>query len=155
MQWQKTEADDDELAGDESCEPSSRCVHKTIRVQADTEHVDAKPGEAGHDISEDGQIDQAALAHDSAPARVENQSIPQNNQQGAVFFRVPAPKAAPGLIGPDTPKDSSNKAEKGGKTDNCIDHLGQGFAKRSLANRFGEQRCPQAKDNEGNSEQAC
>ena len=37
-----------------------------------------------------------------APARVKDDCAPKDNEKSAIFLRIPAPKSAPGLIGPNT-----------------------------------------------------
>src|SRR5256885_143650 len=136
MQGQKPEADDDELAGDEEHEPFESGVHEAVGMEADAKHVHAKPGETRDDVAEDGKIHNAALANDSAPARVKNDGVPEDDEKRAVFFRVPTPKAAPGLIGPDAAQDGAGKAEERGETNDAIDHFGKGFPDFDLATAF-------------------
>ncbi len=38
--------------------------------------------------------------HEATPAGVEDERVPEHDHEGAVFFRVPAPEAAPGIVGP-------------------------------------------------------
>jgi len=70
MERNQTKADDDELRRDEENQPLERCVHESIGVQADAEHVYTEPGEAGDDIAENGEIHDAAVANDATPTRV-------------------------------------------------------------------------------------
>ena len=49
-----------------------------------------------------------------------------DDHEGAVFFGIPAPEAAPALVGPDAAEDGADKAEEGGKTGDAIDHSGEG-----------------------------
>ena len=51
-----------ELAEHESDQPRKRFLHEAVGMQADAEHVDAEPGEAGDDVAEDRHDHEAALA---------------------------------------------------------------------------------------------
>src|SRR5262245_28283225 len=101
MEGQKTEADDGGLAGHKDHQPCEGGIHEAVGMEHDAEHVDAEPGEARDDIAEDRQVHDSAVASDAAPTDMQNNGIPNHNQQGAVFFRVPAPESAPGLVGPN------------------------------------------------------
>src|ERR1017187_8573123 len=85
-QWQATKKDNHDLAGIEKHQPFESRVHEAIAVQADAEHVDAEPGERGHDVAEDGEIHQPAVAHQAAPAGVQNHRVPNYDQQRAILF---------------------------------------------------------------------
>src|ERR1043166_4984962 len=54
---------------------------------------------------------QAALPDESAPACMQNDRAPKNDQHRAVFFRVPAPETAPRLVGPDSAEHSADKTK--------------------------------------------
>ena len=129
MEWQQADGDDYNLTGNECHEPFEGGVHEAIGVQADTQHVDAKPGETGDDIAKYREIDEAAVADETAPAGVQDQGVPQDDQQRAVFFRVPAPESAPGLVGPDAAQDGADEAKQRGKANDAIHHFGQSLAK--------------------------
>src|SRR5206468_3879052 len=94
---QEPEADDDQLREDEEAERLGFAAGEAVRMQADAEHVDAEPGPRGHDVPEDDHVHEAALAHEAAPASVEHDRIPEDDDERAVFLRVPAPEAAPRL----------------------------------------------------------
>src|SRR6267142_4921391 len=102
-------------------------------MQTNAQQIDAEPGEAGDDVAHDSQIHDAAVADDSTPTRVENDCVPKNDEERAIFFRVPTPKAAPGLIGPDTAEDGASETEECCETDNAVNHLGEGLADFDLA----------------------
>src|SRR5690242_3352445 len=105
-------------------------------MEADPEHVYTKPGEAGDDVAEHGQVHQSAFSHQAAPAGVQDGCVPEDDEERAVFFRVPTPEAAPGLVGPNSSEDGSREAEQGGEADNAVNHFGQGLANLKLAGRF-------------------
>ena len=94
-------------------------------MQADAEHVDAEPGEAGDDVAEDRHDHETALANESAPARVQNDRAPEHDEHGAVFLRIPAPEAAPGLVGPDAAEHGADEAEERGETNDAVGHAGE------------------------------
>lgn len=48
------EGDEDHLGGDENDEPFEGGIHKSIGVEADTEHVHAEPGKRSDDVSDNG-----------------------------------------------------------------------------------------------------
>src|SRR5678816_4736133 len=105
-------------------------------MQADAEHVHAEPGECRDDISEDRQVHQSPFPNHSAPTRMEDECVPDDDNEGAIFFRVPTPKTAPGLIGPDATKDRAYKAKQGGEADNRIAHFRERFSDILLRCRF-------------------
>jgi hypothetical protein len=95
-------------------------------VQADAEHVGAKPAPARDDVAEDCEAHQPALTDEAAPARVEDEGVPQDDDQRAIFLGVPAPEPAPGLVGPDAAEDGADEAEEGREADDPIDHPAEG-----------------------------
>src|SRR4051794_29331235 len=97
-------------------------------MQTDSQHVHAEPGKARDDIAKYRQVHDAALAHNAAPAGVEDEGVPDDDEQRAVLFGIPTPKSAPGLIGPDAAQDGASEAEQGGKANNSIDHFCQSLA---------------------------
>src|ERR1044071_2909380 len=126
---EQTNADNGKLTDNEADQPFKGGIHKAVRMEADTEHVDAEPGETGHDVAKDGEVNEAAVADQTTPSRMENQSVPDDDHQGAIFLRVPSPEAAPGLVGPDTPEDGADEAKQSGETNDAINHFGKSFAK--------------------------
>src|SRR5581483_6153703 len=119
----QSQRDQEYLAGHENVvKPAKAGIHETVGVEADAEHVDAEPGEAGDDIAEDGHIHDAAFADHAAPARVQDHGIPDHDEQRAVFLGIPAPETPPRLVSPDAAQHGADKAEEGGKADNAVDH---------------------------------
>src|SRR6516164_4650773 len=94
-------------------------------MQANAKHVYTKPGEACHYIAKHGQDGCSALTNKSAPARMKNDRVPEDNRQCTVFLRVPAPKATPGLIGPDPAKNGAHQTEECRKTNNTVHHAAE------------------------------
>ena len=78
--------------------------------------------QAGDDVAEDRQDHQAALPDQAAPARVQDDRVPEHDEQRAVFLRVPAPEAAPRLVGPDAAEHRADEAEERGEADDAVDH---------------------------------
>ena len=103
-------------------QPRKRFLHEAVGMQADAEHVHAEPGEAGDDVAEDRHDHQTALANESAPARVQNDCAPEDDQDRAVFFRVPTPEPAPRLIGPDSAEHGADKTEQRRETNDAVSH---------------------------------
>lgn len=122
---ESAEGHEDKLGGAESDQPGEGFVHKPVGVEADAEHVDAEPGEGGDDVAEDGHDHEPAAGYHFSPPDVKDQGIPENDHQGAVFLRVPAPKAAPALVRPDAAQHGSQKTEKRAETDDAIHHARQ------------------------------
>ena len=56
--------------------------------------------------------------------------------QRPIFFRIPTPETAPGLIGPDAAEDCAGEAEERGEADDGVNHFGKGFAEFDLATAF-------------------
>ena len=111
LQRQEAERDDGHLAADEKHEPLEGGIHEAIRVEADAEHVDAEPGKAGDDVAEDSHVRQAAVANHAAPPGMEDNDIPNHDDQSAVFLGVPAPEPAPGLVRPDAAENRADETE--------------------------------------------
>ena len=95
IERQGGEANDDELTADEGNEPDKGGVHEAVGMETDAEHVDAEPAPARDDVAKNGEGHQSALFHETAPATVQNYGIPKYNDEGAIFFGIPAPEAAP------------------------------------------------------------
>ena len=89
FQRKRAEEDEAELAADKEHQPFERRVGEAVAVQADAEHVHAEPRPARDDVADDGEVHEAAFAHEAAPARVQDGGVPENDEQRAVFLRVP------------------------------------------------------------------
>ena len=125
-------------------------------MQADAEHVRAEEGPGGDGVAEDRHGNQPALADDSAPAGVQDCGVPNDDHHRAVFLGIPAPKPAPRLIRPNAAEHRPNKAEKRGKTDDAVDHLGArrtvGFVERNLV---GDEVAHDINDREKAGDEGC
>jgi len=126
------------LTDNKSHQPRKFFLHETIRMEPDAEHVHSEPRETRHHIAEDRHDHESALANKSAPACMQNDSAPENDQDGAIFFRVPTPEPAPRLIGPDPAEDGAHETEERGKADDAIGHprhrIGCGAGERASKN---------------------
>src|SRR3954469_3724304 len=122
-------------------------------MEADAEHVGAEPGPAGDDVAADGEGGEASFADQAGPAGVEDQGVPEDDQDRAVFFWIPAPESAPGLVGPDAAENGADEGEENGEADDAVDHsaklaafvLGHGRAEDTFdhiddAEHAGEER---------------
>src|SRR5271165_6435490 len=107
-------------------------------MQTDTQHVDSEPGQARNDIAKHRQNGDASFTRISAPSRMQNYRVPDHYEKRSVFFWIPTPKAPPRLIGPDTAKDSADKTEQSGETDDSIHHSTERFCS-CLIERLYEQ----------------
>ena len=94
-------------------------------MQADAELVDAEVRPGGDDVAGDGQRREAAALHQAAPAGVEHQCVPEHDHEGAVFFRVPAPEAAPGIVGPEAAEHRADEAEEDREAERAVEHSQQ------------------------------
>src|SRR5579872_3896009 len=128
-QRQQAQSNDSNLAGNENHEPLEGGIHESIGMQTYVEHVNAEPREAGDDIAKNRQVHDSPIPNEPAPARVQNQRVPQNDEQGAVLFGIPAPKSSPRLVGPNSAEDSPHKTEQCGEADDAVHHFGKRFAK--------------------------
>src|SRR6187401_3076678 len=91
-------------------------------MQSDSKHVNAKPGEARHDIAKDGHDHQASWSNVSAPARVKDERAPEHDEDSAIFLRIPSPESAPRLISPNAAEDRADETKEGSETDHAISH---------------------------------
>src|SRR6187455_1457622 len=98
-------------------------------MQADAEHVRAEPAPARHDVANDREAHEAALLHQPAPAGVEDERVPNHDDERAIFLRIPAPEAAPGLVGPNAAEYGAHEAEQRGEADDAVDHAGEGIGR--------------------------
>jgi hypothetical protein len=66
---------------------------------------------------------------------VEDDGVPDDDEQRAVLLRVPAPEAAPRLVGPDAAEDGADEAEQRGEAHDAVDHadecVGGGLVQRA------------------------
>ena len=53
---------------------------------------------------------------------MQDQRVPEHNDQRPVFFGVPAPEAAPGVVRPETTQHGADEAEEDRKADRAVDH---------------------------------
>src|SRR6516225_3643031 len=111
-----------QLADNESDKDSEGIIHKSVGMQADSKHVHTEPGKTRHHIAEHGQHSDSTFTSISTPASVKNDRVPQDNCQRAVLLRIPAPKATPRLIGPDSAKNSANQTEERRETNHAVNH---------------------------------
>ena len=63
---------------------------------------------------------------------MEDDRVPEDDQQCAVLLGVPAPEAAPGLVRPDAAQHGPDEAEEQGEADDPIGHRGQRPAGRRI-----------------------
>src|SRR3954452_19944861 len=89
-----------ELRESEEVEGDGDAAGEAVGVEADAKLIDAEERPAGDDVSADGEDGQAAVGDQLVPAGVQDERVPEDDDQGAVFFRIPAPEAAPGIVGP-------------------------------------------------------
>src|SRR6185369_6837566 len=61
----------------------------------------------------------------AAPAGMQNNHVPQHDNQRAVFLRIPAPETTPGLIGPNASENRPDKTKQRREADDAIDHPSQ------------------------------
>jgi hypothetical protein len=101
----RSDSDDGQLAGNECDEKAEGFVHKSVGMQANSEHVHTEPRKTRHHIAKHGQQGDSTLSSISAPASVKNDRVRKDNRKRAVLLRIPAPKAPPRLIGPDSAKN--------------------------------------------------
>src|SRR5205814_1326170 len=132
LRGQEAERDEGELRGDEARERPDRAVHETVGVQPDAEHVHAEPGEAGDDVATDGHRHDPLLADVAAKARVEDEGVPQYDEERAVLLRVPAPESSPRLVGPDSAQDGADEAEEQREADDPVGHGHERLAGRRI-----------------------
>ncbi len=117
--------DDDELGGGEGDQPPEGGAHESVGMEADAEEVGAEPRPAGDDVAADGEEVETAFLDHAAPAHVEDEGIPEDDDEGAIFLRVPTPEAAPGLVGPDAAEDGPDEGGEGGEAEDAVDHAGE------------------------------
>ena len=91
----KADRDDHDLADPEEQQRTSNTLGEPVRMQTDPQFIHAEPGPSGNDVSAHRQQGQAPLADHPRPIGVENQGVPQYDDQCPVFFGIPAPKTAP------------------------------------------------------------
>src|SRR5207248_4908727 len=107
-------------------------------MQSNPEHVHAEPRKARHNIAEDRHHHQATLANEYAPARVQNNRAPENDQHCTIFFRIPTPEPSPGLVRPNSAEHSADETEQRRKANNAVSHpserLGGLFRERTSEN---------------------
>ena len=60
---------------------------------------------------------------------MQDHRVPQDDDERAIFLRVPAPEASPRLVRPDAAEHRADKAEERGEADDAIDHAVEGFGR--------------------------
>ncbi|MFM1944286.1 MAG: hypothetical protein RI897_3268 [Verrucomicrobiota bacterium] len=118
-------------------------------MQADAEHIDTEPREAGDDIAEDGHDSHTAFTDHTAPAGVEHGGAPEDDEEGAIFLGVPSPETSPGLVCPDTAEDGADEAKESGEADDTVDEAADDL------DLFGAEHAGEgAEDEEEDAEEA-
>src|SRR4029453_5863825 len=120
--WQAAGEDYNELGGDEQEQREEDTFGKAISVQADAELVDAEEGPARDNVAADGEDGQAAVGDELIPFGVQNEGIPEHDDQSPVLLGVPAPEAAPRIIGPQPAEHRAHEAEENRKTHHAEKH---------------------------------
>ena len=123
-----------ELPNGKPHEHVKRAFHKSVAVEADAQHICAKPRPRRDHIAEDGQRHEAAVTHQAAQLGVQQEDVPDHDQQRAVFLGVPAPKPPPRLVRPNAAEHRAHKTEERGESNDAIYHPGDRLA------IFGGQR---------------
>src|SRR6516164_8224438 len=127
LQGNATEPNNHELTHNEGQQGPERLIHKAVRMQTHTEHVDTKPRQTGHHVSEYRHEGCFAVSRVTPPPCVQNNRIPQNYKKCSIFFRVPAPETAPGLIRPNATQDRCNKTAQCCEADDAVHHSAKRF----------------------------
>src|SRR5206468_756380 len=96
--------------------PESR-VGEAVAVQTNAKHVRAEPAPARDDVARDGEAHEPALLDHAAPTRMEDDRVPDHDEQCSVLLRIPAPEATPGLIRPDAAQHGAGETEERRKAD--------------------------------------
>ena len=91
-----------------------------VGVQADAVLVDAEVRPGGDDVAGDGEHREATAFHEAAPAGVQHEGVPEHDHERAVFLRIPAPEAAPGVVGPETAQHGADEAEEDGEAERAV-----------------------------------
>jgi len=106
--------DEDGLQGAEGEEARGHAGGEAVGMEADIQEIDAEPREGDDDVEEgEGRVERVGgeLVSDFA---VMGPDEPENDEEGSVFFGVPTPETAPGLVGPDTAEDGADGGEEEG-----------------------------------------
>src|SRR6516165_2036530 len=120
-------------------------------MQPDTEHINSKPRQAGDDIAKYGQHRDAPFVGVTTPASVQNDRVPNHDEERSVFLWIPTPEAPPGLIGPNTAKNRTDEAKQSGETDDSVDHAPERFRSRFIE-RFRQYAANDVNDSQKSSE---
>ena len=108
-------------------QPVANLIVEAIGMQANAELVGAEPRPGRHDIAEGRQHGHAAFLYEAGPAGVQDQSVPDDDQQRAVLLGIPAPETAPRLIGPDAAQHGAGEAQQRREANDAVDRVGQGL----------------------------
>ena len=141
----ETDRDEQDLAQHVARQQHQHAAGKAVAVEADPELIRAKPAPRSDDVAANREEGEAAGADPAIPAGVEGRRVPEHDHQRAVFFRIPAPKAAPTVIGPQAAKHRADEAEEEGKAHHAIRHPIQAILNPSAAvSRVGTAGAPPA-----------
>src|SRR4051812_41692305 len=97
-------------------------------MKAHAEHVDAEPRKARDNVAEDSHGHQSSFTNHPAPSCVQDERVPQNDDERAVFFWIPSPESPPRLVSPDAAQDGAEEAKECGKTNDAVNHFGERFS---------------------------
>ena len=69
-------------------------------MEADSQFVNAEPRPGGHDIASNRQDGQPSSLDHAVPAGMQDERVPNHNDQRAIFLGIPAPESAPRIVSP-------------------------------------------------------
>jgi len=92
-----------ELREPENHQRHERALHETVTVQADAERFSRRTTTSRHHVAADSQRHLRAFGAQFPPARVQANRHQSTMSSAPFFLRVPAPEAAPALVGPNSP----------------------------------------------------
>ena len=114
------------------------------------QQVGAEPRPTGDDVPEDGEVHDAALPDHATPTGVQDERIPQHDDEGPVLLGIPTPESPPRLVGPNTAQHGAHEAEQRGEAQNAIHH-----ARQALTHVAGHHLRKESEHHIQNGQEAC
>ena len=137
--------DQHELAHDIAGQQHEHAAGEAVAVEADAELVGAKPTPGGDDVATERKQGKAPRADPAIPASMQGRGVPEHDHQSAVFLRIPAPEAAPAVVGPQAAEHRADEAEEEREADHAVGHAIQAILDPPAAvGRVGAARAPPA-----------
>jgi competence protein ComEC len=113
---------DHDLTRDVASQQHEYATGEAVTVQPDPQLIGAKPAPGGDDVATDGEQGKATRTNPAIPAGVKDRRVPEHDHERSVLFGIPAPEAAPTVVGPQAAQHRADETEEESEADHTVGH---------------------------------